>query len=159
MLVTIYRLTKATYQDTAFSGVGALRSAGRWHPVGMPIVYASDTPAGALFEVMVHTEAAALLSHAYVLFAIDLERDRHLLVLEPEGWPDDWRALTWPASTQQIGRRWFQDQDSAILQVPSAVVPQQHTYLVNPPHPHVQELRIEGPMPFDIDPRLASRSP
>ena len=154
----IFRLTKAKYQDTAFTGFGALRSAGRWHRAGVPVVYASDTPAGALLEVIAHTEAPSLLTHAYALFMIDFERDRHLLVLEPAVRPDDWRRLAWPRSTQRIGTRWFEDQDSVILQVPSAIVPQQHNYLINPQHPHFQELKIEGPAPFEIDPRLTSPS-
>lgn len=152
--MTIYRLTKKKYQDTAFTGSGAVRSAGRWHPAGVPVVYASDTPAGALLEIIAHTEASSLLGHAYVLFTIDLDRDRHLLVLEPEVWPADWRALRWPTSTQAIGTRWFQDQDSVILQVPSVIVPQQHNFLINPQHPHFEELEIDGPTPFEIDPRL-----
>ncbi len=154
----IFRLTKARYQDNAFAGYGGLRSAGRWHQAGLPVVYASDTPAGALLEVIAHTEAVSLLTHAYALFTIDFEPDRHLLVLEPTVWPEDWRRLAWPRSTQRIGTRWFADQDSVILQVPSAIVPQQHNYLINPQHPHFQELKIEGPVPFEIDPRLASRS-
>ena len=156
--MTIYRLTKAKYQETAFSGLGAMRSAGRWHQAGVPVVYASDTPAGALLEVIAHTEASSLLSHAYALFTLSIKRKRHLLMLEPAVWPADWRALAWPASTQRIGTRWYQDQDSVVLQVPSAIVPQQHNYLINPQHPHFEELQISLPTPFEIDPRLASRA-
>ena len=43
----IFRLTRAKYQDSAFSGYGGIQSAGRWHQAGLPVVYASDTPAGA----------------------------------------------------------------------------------------------------------------
>ena len=132
-----------------------MRSAGRWHRAGVPVVYASDAPASALLEVIAHTEAISLLRYAHVLFTIDVEPDRHLLVLEPEAWPEGWRVSPWPRSTQRIGSRWFEDQDSVILQVPSAIVPRQHNYLINPQHPHFQELRIEGPTPFEIDPRLA----
>ena len=150
----IYRLTKAKYQETAFAGIGALRSAGRWHRAGTPVVYASDAPASALLEIIAHTEAAALLAHRYVLFAIDLVPARHLLVLEPSALPADWRAPLWPRSTQVIGTRWFEDADSVVLEVPSAVVPRQRNYLINPRHPRFEELRITGPAPFEIDPRL-----
>ena len=40
---------------------------------------------------------------------------RHLLVLEPTALPSDWRAPLWPNSTQRIGTRWFEDQDSVVL--------------------------------------------
>ena len=150
----IYRLTKARYKDTAFTGIGGLKSAGRWHRTGTPVVYASDAPASALLELIAHTEAATLLTQRYVLFAIDLVPARHLLELEAAALPADWRAPRWPPSTQAIGTRWFEDGDSVALEVPSAVVPQQRNYLINPPHPLFEELRITGPAPFDIDPRL-----
>lgn len=156
--MTIYRLAKAKYQETAFSGLGAMRSAGRWHPAGVPIVYASDTPSSSLLEIIAHTEATALLGHAYVLFRVVLDPSRHLLALEPEVWPADWRSLEWPRSTQGIGSQWFADQDSVILQVPSVIVPLQHNYLINPQHPQFEELDISGPMPFEIDPRLAPKA-
>ena len=152
--MTIYRLTKQKYAKAAFEGTGAMRSDGRWHRAGNPIVYASDTPAGALLEVIAHTEAVALLKHSYVLFTIALEPDRHLLRLSADRLPADWRSLQWPTSTQRIGTRWFEDQDSVALEVPSAVIPQQHNYLINPRHPHFGELGIEGPTAFEIDSRL-----
>lgn len=153
--MTIYRLTKARHQETAFTGYGALQSDGRWHQAGVPVVYASDTPAGALLEIIAHTEASSLLRHAYVLFTIRFQPDRHLLVLEPEAWPADWRAFPWRSASQHVGTRWMQDQDSVVLQVPSAIVPQQHNYLINPQHPRFEELQVEGPTPFEIDTRLA----
>ena len=151
----IYRLTKAKYQVSAFSGMGAVQHAGRWHRAGRPVVYASDTPAGALLEIIVHTEAAVLLGHRYVLFSVEIDRARHLLRLEPALWPSDWRAALWPASTQRIGAGWLEGQDSVVLEVPSAIVPHQSNYLINPEHPRFEELQIAGPDPFEIDPRLA----
>ena len=90
-----------------------------------------------------------------VAVTVELDRARHLLVLEPEVLPPDWRAQDWPASAHRIGTRWYEDRDSVVLQVPSAIVPRQHNYLINPQHPQFPELRIEGPEAFEIDPRLA----
>src|SRR6185437_6758461 len=39
------------------SGTGGLRSPGRWHHAGQPVVYLAESPAGALLEVRVHTSA------------------------------------------------------------------------------------------------------
>ena len=36
-------------------GTGGLRSPGRWHHAGQPIIYLAESPAGALLEVCVHT--------------------------------------------------------------------------------------------------------
>lgn len=149
--MTIYRLTKATYADTVFAGS---RGRGRWHQMGASVVYAADQPATALLETLVHATRADLIRVPYVVFEIGLDEDRHLLRLPQEILPADWQAWPWPASTQEIGTYWFQSQASAVLEVPSAVIPYHRNYLINPSHPDFQELHIEGPTPFPIDVRL-----
>lgn len=150
----IYRLTKARYEETAFSGQGAMKYDGRWHRRGVRLCYASDTPAGALLEMVVHTEAHSRLRHPYVLFEIRLDPHEHLLKVKPEVLPADWRVIPWPASTKEMGMFWHEQQASVVLEVPSAVVPQQRNYLINVTHPRFEELEIHGPMPFEIDSRL-----
>ena len=151
----IYRLTKARYADTAFSGEGSIRYDGRWHRRGIRIVYASDAPASALLEVIAHTEAHNRLQHDYVLFEVRLDPDEHLLTVGSDMLPDDWRAVPWPTSTQEIGMFWHEEQASVVLNVPSAVVPRQRNFLVNVAHPRFNELQIQEPEPFEIDSRLA----
>ena len=151
----IYRLTKARYADTAFSGEGSMRYNGRWHRRGIRIVYASDAPASALLEVIAHTEAHNRLQHDYVLFEVRLDPDEHLLTVGSDMLPDDWRAVPWPTSTQEIGMFWHEEQASVVLNVPSAVVPRQRNFLVNVAHPRFNELQIQEPEPFEIDSRLA----
>lgn len=151
---SIYRLTKARYADDAFSGEGSMRFDGRWHRRGVRIAYASDAPASALLEVIAHTEATSRLQHDYVLFEIRLDPGGHLLTVGPDLLPDDWRAVPWPASTQEIGTFWYEEQASVVLDVPSAVVPHQRNFVLNVVHPRFEELEINGPEPFEIDPRL-----
>lgn len=154
MLQSIYRLTKARYAETALSGEGAMRFDGRWHRRGIRIVYASDAPASALLGVIAHTEATSRLKHRYVLFEIRFDPEKHLLTAGPDALPEDWRAVPWPAATQEIGAFWYEERASVVLEVPSAVVPRQRNYLVNVAHPHFEELQVQGPEPFEIDPRL-----
>ena len=151
--MTVYRLTKAVYAGTAFRGS---RGRGRWHEQGIPMVYAADQPATALLETLVHTGRADLLAADYVLFRIELDDDAHVLTVPGEQLPSDWQAWPWPASTQQIGTFWYQQQPSVALQVPSAVVPVQHNMLLNIQHPDFATLSIEGPTPFPVDTRLAA---
>lgn len=152
---SIYRLTKARYADDAFSGEGSMRFDGRWHRRGVRIAYASDAPASALLEVIAHTEVSSRLQHEYVLFEVRLDPDEHLLTVGPDLLPDDWRSVPWPDSTQEIGTFWYEEQASVVLDVPSAVVPRQRNFVVNVAHPRFDELEIDGPDPFEIDPRLA----
>lgn len=149
--MTIYRLVKAEYAETAFRGS---RGRGRWHRLGTPMVYAADQPATALLETLVHVGRADLLRTGYVLFRLELDEEEHLLRLPTSALPEDWQDWPWPASTQEIGTYWHEQQASVALEVPSAVVPMQRNYLINVQHPAFSEVQISGPEAFPIDSRL-----
>ena len=105
--------------------------------------------------MIAHTEAHSRLQHDYVLFEVRLDPDEHLLTVGSDMLPDDWRAVPWPTSTQEIGMFWHEEQASVVLDVPSAVVPRQRNVLVNVAHPRFNELQIQEPEPFEIDSRRA----
>ncbi len=161
MARTIWRLTKAKHAATALSGYGSVLRAGRWHRRGVPVVYAAASPALALLETLVHVEdAEALLAFDYAAVPIRLTEDfgeGGIERLPEEDLPADWRAWPWPASMQALGTRWMREKRSALLSVPSAVVPHERNYLVNPQHPRFGELEVGPPEPFPVDPRLARR--
>jgi RES domain-containing protein len=46
---------------------------------------------------------------------------------------------------------------TAVLQVPSRVIPVEPNYVLNPVHPDFQRLRIAPPEPFRFDERLLER--
>ncbi|MEM6648527.1 MAG: RES family NAD+ phosphorylase [Bacteroidota bacterium] len=149
--LTIYRVTKAVYASTAFRGS---RGRGRWHEQGIRMVYAADHPATALLETMVHVDRASLLSISYVAIPITLDDEAHLVRLRDDDRPSDWRMWPWPESTQRIGTAWFESQVSVALEVPSAALPLQRNYLINPLHPQFEELGIGEPVVLDPDARL-----
>lgn len=120
------------------------------------MVYAAASPAVALLETLVHVEAPeALLAFEYVAIPIDFDEESDLLIhLSSEDLPDDWKAWPWPASTQRLGAQWMREARSVLLDVPSAVVPHERNYLINPRHPQFGDLQIGSPEAFPIDPRL-----
>ena len=59
-------------------------------------------------------------------------------------------------SPQLLGNRWIESLSSAVLRVPSAVVPQEFNYLLNPKHPAFPDIVPEIPVPYLFDPRLFS---
>jgi RES domain-containing protein len=152
--LTVRRLAKAEYADSAFRGS---RGRGRWHEQGTPMVYCSDQPATALSETMVHAGRADLIDESYVLFSVEIDPGAHLLKLPESELPEDWRAWPWPASTRELGTYWHEEEASLALEVPSAVVPRQRNYLVNAMHPDFEEAEMIGPEPFPVDTRLGEQ--
>ncbi|MFK7988181.1 MAG: RES family NAD+ phosphorylase [Sandaracinaceae bacterium] len=49
---------------------------------------------------------------------------------------------------------WAAGLSSAVLSVPSAVVPEERNYLVNPVHPDFGRIVTAPPVPVTYDPRL-----
>lgn len=54
----------------------------------------------------------------------------------------------------RYGSAWLRRSRSAVLEVPSAIVPSESNYLLNPNHPEFPLLRIGRARPFTFDPRM-----
>ena len=66
--------------------------------------------------------------------------------------PVDWRAMTtW---TRATGSEWLSTGTSALLEVPSVIVPFGKNYLMNPLHPDAPHLRVAEVLDVQHDPRI-----
>jgi RES domain-containing protein len=54
---------------------------------------------------------------------------------------------------QEIGRKWLQAMEYPVLKVPSAIIPVEYNYLINPEHPDLQ-LQTEQLLEFQFDRRM-----
>lgn len=149
-----WRLTKTKYLGSAWDGEGAKRAGGRWNGVGVPVVYTSGSLSLALVEVLVHLRSEVL--PAYSAVRIDFD-DSLVTAVEPKDLPAKWRDNPAPPETRAIGYAWVADGRSAVLRVPSVVVPIEFNYVLNPNHPDFRRVRVAPPMPFPFDPRLPVR--
>jgi len=147
----IWRLSLARFADQAFTGRGSLQTAARWHPMGTSLVYTSGSLALAALEFFVNWNRR---SAPEPLVAIPVDVPGDLTIPELERLPAGWRAQPVPVSTQKIGADWVRANTSAILGVPSVVVPQERNYLLNPAHPGFKKIRIGKAEPFSFDPRM-----
>lgn len=75
------------------------------------------------------------------------------------GLPATWEESPPPAAAQRIGDVWLAGAASAVLQVPSAVMPVEWNYLLNPAHPDFRRIKIGSETPIQLDPRLIKTPP
>jgi RES domain-containing protein len=68
--------------------------------------------------------------------------------------PFDWNAAVPPSPTKDLGSVWAKVGSSLAISVPSAVVPDERNYLVNPLHSDFSKIKFSAPKPFVFDPRL-----
>ncbi len=149
----IWRLCKARYANQALSGEGARLYGGRWSYPGVPIAYTASSLSLAALELLVHLDhdlaPSDLVSVAVTVpYSVSVER------IEIGELPRNWRVFPGPEKLKEIGSSWARGKRSLLLEVPSAVVPQEKNYLVNPQHPDFAKLQIGEPRKFVFDPRL-----
>jgi RES domain-containing protein len=153
-----WRLCRRPHAD--LRGEGGLRADGRWHRRGRPVVYAAETAALAALDVLVHLDLSPeLLPADYVLLRIAWRPDVAITELGVDDLPAGWAAAEGAAACRELGDAWLRRGTTALLRVPSAIVPVERNLLLNPRHPDrtlFQVVRIE---PFSFDSRLLQRSP
>jgi RES domain-containing protein len=133
------------------SGSGGVRAAGRWHSRGRRIVYLADHPASAVLEMLVHMDRD-LLPATYRLLRVIVPETIAAETVGAEALPADWREH--PAVTRGIGDRWLDGCSSALLQVPSVIVPRARNFLLNPAHPHAANIAVVEVIHAPFDARL-----
>jgi len=153
--LTAWRITKRKHIRSAFTGEGAQRYGGRWTSPGTAVIYTAQSQSLAALEMLVHLDSADLLDR-YALFEVVI-KESLIRNTDPEKLPRNWKRNPPPAPLQAIGDSWALTKSSAVLRVPSALVPGEDNFLLNPAHPDFRELRIGKPLAFHFDPRLTTR--
>ncbi len=151
-MLSAWRIVRRHRGVTAFNGEGARLFGGRWNRKGTPMIYLSESRALAALELLVHLDRADLLS-GYVSIEARLD-DAWVERCSLDSLPQGWHQLPIPLGVQDIGEEWARSRRSVALCVPSAVVPGEFNYLLNPRHPGFGEVQIGAAARFCLDLRL-----
>jgi RES domain-containing protein len=163
----VSRLTRHSHArtlDEAISGAGGMHAGGRWHGCGRLVVYTAASRSTAVLERMVHLEGT--MDDAgpdLVFFDLVLPREVSRRFLSPRkledlvarqsrpGIPLGWREPDHPVC-RSIGDTWLASGMSCLLVVPSAVVPSEANFILNPLHPDIRIIREANAKTFSIEP-------
>jgi len=151
-LIRAWRIVNARNAATAFSGDGSRRSGGRWNSRGYRAVYLADSLALATLEVMVHGVSYATLQN-YVCIVATIPK-KIIQEVDLKSLPGNWQDDLPPAEVRELGDRWLNEQKSAALKVPSAVIPVEFNYVLNPRHKDFGKIEIAEPLSLAFDKRL-----
>src|SRR5580698_3227265 len=134
------------------NGQGGLMYSARWHFAGVPVVYLAESLAGALLELCANT----IVDDVPASFTLLKVAGPNLSVEEiPLTFlSGDWVGT--PEAARHIGTEWLKSHRSALLQVPSSLVPETWNYLLNPAHPEAALFQIERSYEYPFDLRLKS---
>jgi len=148
----VYRIANTVYSND-ISGTGAKLLGGRWNSRGMPILYTSEHISLALLEMLVNTQ---FKDYAIPLDLLSIQFPDSLEFAEvsPKKLKEDWvKDFEY---TRFMGDEFLKDKQRLLLKIPSAVIPEEHNFLLNPLHPDFKKVKIVETRSFRTDVRLFS---
>jgi len=148
-----WRLVKKVFASEAFSGEGPRIVGGRWNSRGTAVVYAAEHLSLAALEMFVGLSRVEN-GEAFYAYPLDIPAKVHVLTLAPSSLPLDCRAIKHPGSTRAVGDAWVRAGESAILRVPSVLIPAEYNLILNPIHPDFRKIIIGTPEDFSFDSRM-----
>jgi len=155
-MIRAWRIVPEPLGAEAFSGEGARKYGGRWNSRGRLAVYTSGTLSLATLETLVHLNPP--ITRPYLVYP--LEFDAKLVHRpDPASLPSGWSSSPVPPITQRVGDQWLEKMISVVLAVPSAIIPQETNYILNPAHRDFRKIRIMKPDRFVFDSRLLPTKP
>ncbi|MEO8297600.1 MAG: RES family NAD+ phosphorylase [Burkholderiales bacterium] len=142
MNVVVWRIAADTPQYTAddLTGSGAALTGARWNAPGEAVNYAATSIALAAWETRVHIGRTPALPLNRYLVRIDLPDTLWAAAERLTAPAVGWDAVPPGRVSIDFGSRWLAEQRSAVLRVPSVVVPEEDNVLINPAHPQVLAL-------------------
>ncbi|WP_433977809.1 RES domain-containing protein [Tunturiibacter empetritectus] len=125
---------------------------GRWNSIGLRAIYAAETYAGALLEVLVHSNLSQPpKNHRVVRVSIpDDVLIETVKITDVPGW--DWEDMT---ASRSFGNTWIRENRTAVLRVPSVITQGRENNIVfNPQHDQFALISIQEPELVLWDQRL-----
>jgi len=151
----VYRIEREKHLETTLQGIGAALNDGyRWNSLNTFLVYTAESRALATLEVSVHLDLLEDLPTDRFYVEIEIPDDVEILELSIEQLPENWDSKPPILETQFIGDDFVFQKNAAVLKVPSAIVPPEFNYLINPNHPDAAKIKVVTTQKLNFDNRL-----
>ena len=141
-----------TYPANDLSGTGAAKNPGRWNDDGQAVVYCAPTLSMAVLETAAHVNTNSLPLNRFVV-CIDVPEaiwaKRRVVIAAKL--PATWRAIPAGMTSVSLGSKWWAKNESAVLQVPSSIVPEEAVCLINAHHADHSKISCKVVRAFDFD--------
>jgi RES domain-containing protein len=145
----IYRITLEKYSHSFI----ASGNPARWNSKDVKMLYTASTRALACLENVVHRSAIGLQANFRTMI-IEVPEGLPITIIKKEKLPANWQLFENYPYTQALGDAWISKGETAVLQVPSAIIGEEFNYLLNPAHEDFKKIKLIGTEPFEFDPRI-----
>lgn len=135
---------------------GSLNASGRparWNSTDHKMIYSAGSVSLACLENVVHRSSEGL-SGLFKILVIEIPDDLSYDEIRISDLPENWADFTNVNITRLLGDDWLKNKTAVALQVPSAIVPQESNYLINPDHDDFSKIRLIETQDFNFDKRI-----
>lgn len=145
----VYRITHIKWSEHLIaSGKG-----GRWNSAGRNVIYAASSRALTCLENVVHRSGEGL-NCLFKVIVINIPDNLKREKVDPKSLSEEWYKFEKYHECRLIGDEWYRKNESAILEVPSAIIPNEKNYLINTDHSDFKMVHIVSRENFKFDPRI-----
>lgn len=148
----IFRLIQEKYSPD-WEGKGAELIGRRWNSKGTPMIYTSESRALCTAEIAVHLDLGSSPTN-YILLTILIPDEIELINIDENTLPENWRKFPFTEKSRKMGDQFIHENKFAVMKVPSAVIPGDSNYLLNPRHPEFAKIRVIKQEPYEFDQRF-----
>jgi RES domain-containing protein len=138
MMMTVFRICRRKWADS-LTGEGARIFGGRWNEISTACIYTSASRALAILEFTVNTNIDDI-PRSLSIVEIEIPDEIHQISID--SLPGDWKDSPAPRSTKRFGSKILRAAKYPVLCFPSAIIPSEYNYILNPLHPLSKKFRI-----------------
>ncbi len=147
----VYRITHRKWS-------GKLTASGfpaRWNSAGIIMIYTACSRSLACLERVVHRGSSDFVI-PFIIMEITIPDEIEILEISVSDLPEGWNKNGDPGyrKCQPFGDQWIAGSGSAVLKVPSAILPKEENFLINPNHPDFLKISIKSQESFIFDDRI-----
>ncbi len=147
----VYRLADHRFINDR-EGVGAKLFGGRWNEVNIPCIYASEYISLALLEKLVHAKGTENMVKVSLLKIEIPDDDQSLIKIDDQKLKENW--IEDISYTQWIGGQMLGDYSIPAFSVPSAIIPTERNFILNPNSVNFKKIKFIETVNFYTDYRL-----
>lgn len=149
----VFRISKSKWKED-LEGTGAKLAGGRWNNIGLACIYTSESRALAILEYAANVELE-LMPRALHMTSYEIPEKDFLTFTETD-LPGDWKTVPAPQSTKDFGSVYLKNPDILGIKIPSAIIPDEFNYLINPGSKMLSSITIEEAKDYVFDVRVKS---
>lgn len=126
----VFKICREKYSHS----LNASGAANRWNKKDEFVIYTGSSRSLSTLEMVAH-RSYINISSQYKLLIISISDESLIKEIDIRDLPENWKSIEAYVELQEIGSKWYQSNESLVLKVPSAIIPQEYNYIINTKHP------------------------